>query len=654
MVRFDSNYLNAMDARYYPSELGTTVAPMTEAQQGVDAQLRTGAKLIEINVADPGQAFAARGSGRPIPSAGYGKEQRQEIKELAQVNKAALTVHSGSSTSMSPLGQQGVDAYQRARNMDELRANVDFAHDIGADSITVHVIGTPRPIQSIGDTRLKPEGLDRYDFVDMKTGKMVHQVSGDQEVRLPILDKVDYTDSTGKKRTRYNYRYDPETKGIQYYTPDTMGFKGGSVTFDQAARFFEEKIKIGQLPGFQGEESKKYTGADIALLHYLRQNEVLQQSEYDRWAAQSEERHKQLELLGKPGQDGALIDYITGRKNPNSLTAQQLRELTHKADTLMNKQFSFGSSFDPRRPETWSSAKERINEQYSLLEHEQHSAMERAANAWGSLKQTEDYLHSDDKNYPLRLQPLTKFAHKQNVDGIADLAYHSYQRSKDTGKKVMINPENIFPKFYGSHPDELRNVIQSSRREFEQKIAHDVSDKKKRESMSEEFIGACFDVAHAGMWRRYWEEEGKGKKNFDDWLADQAEALAKEGIIKKVHVSDHFGYEDDSLPPGQGIVPLKKVVDRIRKYEGKIPIISEGFGGPRSQSAKQVTESWRLFNPHVYNQATVLGGEAGETWDKLHYFDNNIRTYTPHFLAGDAVPEMLQPDFRTWEELPLE
>ncbi len=646
MVRFNTNYLNQFDARYYPSEIGTTVSPTIEAPQGVEAQLRSGARLVEISVADPGQAWVARARGGPIPSGAYTKEQRQELKELGQVNKAAMTVHAGSSTSFAPLGREGVDEFQRQRNLDEIKSNVDFAHDIKADSVTVHIIGTPRPVQELGEEKLRPQGLEQYSFADMKTGKLVVQLSGSDEILIPKLVKND--------RGQWDYLYDEQTGGIQYYKPQDMGLNKPTTTFDDAVQYFQKSMNQG---AFRDYQEKNYSGADVALLHYLRQKEILQQSEYDRWQVQSRKLKEQMDLLGKEGDEHKLIDYIAGRKDPTHLSITQLNHLKERAEQLTNSGFSFGVYFDPNRPDTWNSARERVERTWDMMRQEQRAAMERTGHSYDSLNKTKDLItdYNDGVNqYPLRIQSLSKLAEKQNVEGIVDVAMHSYRRSKETKNNVMINPENIFPHFYGSHPDELKEVIIKSRNELARQMQQEGVDKSHAKKLSEEFIGACFDVGHANMWRRYWQEEKGEKKGFEDWLADKAEGLAKEGIIKKVHINDNFGYEDDSLPPGTGIVPIKKVVDRIRKYEGKIPIISEGYGGPKNESWKQVTEAWRAFNPHVYNQATVLSGQVGETWDKLHYFDTALRSYTPTFLAGPAVPEVLAEDFRTWDDIPLE
>lgn len=654
MVQFNTKYLNQFDARYYPSEIGTTVAPQQQAQRGLDAQLRTGAKLVEINVGDVGPATVGLSGGGPIPVGGYGKEERQEIKELAQVNKATVTTHAGSSTTMSPLGQRGPDKEQRERNMEELRADVDFAHDIGAESVTVHVIGTPRPLQRISEReggKIQIMGQEEHHFVDMKTGKLVGNIGGSDEMQMPQLKR--------NPKGGWDFVYDKDTHGIKYYNSQDFGLQQGeSITFDTAARYFEKnKQQVLRNSNLSPDQIDRVTGEELAIAHYFTQNEIVQRSQWQKAQNHSKMSREVLDLLGNPEDKKSLIYNLYNPDEYSKLSRKEREKLDEdlKKASKGYGEFSFVvPGLDPTDSESWNEVRPMIQRRYEELTDVQQSQMLQAGGAKQKLTETEQLLspYNDDvlgRKYYSRIQPLTHLAEKENIEGVADLAYHSYQRSKQTKQKVTITPENIFPKFYGSHPDELRDVVINSRKLFEKQLREkEKINPKDAEKLSKEFIGACFDVGHANMWKRYWKGD---KDKFDDWLVGETEKLAKEGIIKKIHVNDNFGYEDDSLPPGQGNVPIKRVVDKIREHTGKIPIISEGFGVSRDQSWRQITEAWELFNPHVYNQAHVSNTGIKRTWDKLHYFDSNFRSYNPGFLAGPAAVE---EDLTTWEDLPLE
>jgi len=485
--------------------------------------------------------------------------------------------------------------------MDELRANVDFAYDIGSEGMVIHIIGTPRGIPELGKKELEAKGIDTYYLIDKNTGKLLGAISASEQIQLP---KLRYNPNTKK----YEFIYDPETGGVKHYERQT----------------FQDYINMWNKQGKDGLRE--------AINHFMHQQAIKLEGQwryYKRWGDQANETIQNLELID---------DYVRDPEGTLRVIAE--REGEERMKRFKRWWFKEGNRLA-------GVDKDTLEEIRREREREREMSMTNVGSAWQQWQDTLKRIENQD------IVSMTDYAKEGNIDGIVDLAKHSMQqyqkrmrlykegKIKEKPAPIMIQPENIFPRFYGSHPDELRDVIQNARRKF-------MEEAKVDRNTAEKFIGATFDIGHAAMWRRYW----KGTdEEFNEWLIKESEKLAEEGIIGKVHITDSFGYEDDHLAPGEGITPVKKVMDAIKKkLKGKVPIISEGYGQRKGQEWRQITEAWRTFNPHLYNQAYFQRTGAPEMWDRLQYFTLS-RTYSPSFLAGGAAPS---EDFRTWSDLPLE
>ncbi len=78
-----------------------------------------------------------------------------------------------------------------------------------------------------------------------------------------------------------------------------------------------------------------------------------------------------------------------------------------------------------------------------------------------------------------------------------------------------------------------------------------------------EGVKVTFDIGHAHL-----AERRVGKKYTGDAIAKSIEALR--GYLVHVHVHDNHGVEDEHLPPGDGDIDFKPVVNALRsiKYDG--------------------------------------------------------------------------------------
>ena len=144
-----SDYANSMDPEAYGHELqekpslsikdiGMSVPMGISAQNvaGIYSKIRMGAGSIEIGF--PGMISGNRQAQTPGM---YGEDQRQAMRELANINEIKLTTHSAYNI-MGMMGRDPRDNFSitnATQNLHEIQRAVDFAADTaGGGSVVVH------------------------------------------------------------------------------------------------------------------------------------------------------------------------------------------------------------------------------------------------------------------------------------------------------------------------------------------------------------------------------------------------------------------------------------------------------------------------------------------------------------------------------------
>jgi len=181
--------------------------------QGIGAKIKSGAGALEI-----GFAGAVRGQRQAHTPGMYGKDQRQSMKELAEINEVKLTTHASYGImGLAGMDQQGnFSKEQRKIAVDEIKRAIEFAADTAqGGSIVVHTGEFQRPISeetwaqdpnAPGGQRFKqyeeePEkAIIRV--VDDRTGQVMTQVRKNQKVARAIWNKYEednkeYWDANG-------------------------------------------------------------------------------------------------------------------------------------------------------------------------------------------------------------------------------------------------------------------------------------------------------------------------------------------------------------------------------------------------------------------------------------------------------------------------
>ena len=246
------------------------------------------------------------------------------------------------------------------------------------------------------------------------------------------------------------------------------------------------------------------------------------------------------------------------------------------------------------------------------------------------------------------MQTLSGYAREKTAQNIARLGMYAYEveKKKNLKNPLFIAPENIFPEQYGSHPQELRNIVVESRKEMVNQLKKNMPIKE-AEKVAAEHIKATFDIGHANTWKKYF----KGSdEEFKKWLLKEAKQLQKEAIIGNVHLADNFGYEDEHLTPGQGNAPIEDFLKEIKAegYSGKMVV------EPGSQTDQEggiftaLTGAWgHLAHSPVYRSS---GGFA-QSWTDVSggYLGN---TWTPKHVSGTYLPS--KEGWGWYSETPIE
>jgi hypothetical protein len=256
---------------------------------------------------------------------------------------------------------------------------------------------------------------------------------------------------------------------------------------------------------------------------------------------------------------------------------------------------------------------------------------------------------------------------------------------------VFVAPENIFPEMgYGSHPEELIEMVQKSRQKMveyltqpyiqDPKMGWDYDDQTKQsspkviknpyyrgidkheaEKLAEQHIKATFDTQHLGMWWKNFtplpgETVDHRKERFDKWYMEQVQKLEESGIIGNIHVVDGMGGGHTHLPAGQGVMPVVEAVKYLKNKGFKGNMSSEGFGESQLGADRQLTQTWRAFGNRLHSNyfTTATAGFEGfgapVRWTDVHgsYFG---AVQSPYFIFGNYAPSN---DWSMWSQIPLE
>ena len=179
---------------------------------------------------------------------------------------------------------------------------------------------------------------------------------------------------------------------------------------------------------------------------------------------------------------------------------------------------------------------------------------------------------SSIESTPQTFSTLNDFAIKKSAETYANVAQEAYKKFGKTAPIISIeNPPGGEALSTGK---ELKALIVASRDQLSKNLQDKGMSSGKAKNVAKQMIGATWDVGHINMMRK------KGYSEKD--VIKETKEIAP--FVKHVHLSDNFGLDHTELPMGMGNVPLKPMVDEIKK---------QGFKG------KEIIEAgnwWQFFS----------------------------------------------------------
>jgi len=305
-----------------------------------------------------------------------------------------------------------------------------------------------------------------------------------------------------------------------------------------------------------------------------------------------------------------------GKIDPNNINDEQLRiqfkeaqrAVTHGQIFLRNSYRSMKQLFDRAYNVILNEEDKRKLEEYAIeVTQKVTPGIERDFDKLNDLKDVvEKGLRtlSNLKEPPKMIKVLNEFAIDKSAQTFANIAESAF--NKYGNKSPIVSIEN--PPAGGglSRAEDLKELIETSRKKFvENLVQHKGLSISEANGIAEQMIGATWDVGHINMLRK------KGYTEKD--IIEQTKLIAP--FVKHVHLSDNFGLDHTELPMGMGNVPLKPMLEELKKA---------GFKG---QKIIEAGNWWEFF---------AQQGGGNPFWPSIEAFDSPIysSSYGPTWGQG--------------------
>ena len=212
--------------------------------------------------------------------------------------------------------------------------------------------------------------------------------------------------------------------------------------------------------------------------------------------------------------------------------------------------------------------------------------------------------------------PIEDFAAEHSAKTFANTALHAYE--KYGNKAPIISVENLFPGMAFSRSEQLKKLVDNSRKKFVEGAVEKGHSKGDAEAMAKKILGVTWDVGHINMMKK------AGFKDED--IERETKEIAK--YVKHVHLTDNFGYSDSHLPPGMGNVPTKKILEQLEKA---------GFSGKKIIEAGAFAQHFKISPTQSVLEAF---GSPLYTMMAAPYWNQAMGTQGGYFSGyGPVLPE---------------
>jgi hypothetical protein len=448
------------------------------------------------------------------------------------------------------------------------------------------------------------------------------------------VNKGDYIDYENRKvalRDRVP-EYDPESGRFKVRKETWQNF------VEEAQRQNEEIARQKGIHVSELTDDERILPEEAFLRATLQTNEGHSKGWALQYARGFEDDRKRLEKLKKAREFYAKLEAATPPEERWKL-AQQLQEPFAK----------LGIITIPEEKMPTEIIDEQIRAHRRDMEYSRQASTSQQEQALNSLTAQE------------HVESARKYALKESFRSYAEAGMHAWQTTKQKNlqeRPLMVTMENIFPESYGSHPEELKNLITGARREMAQRLVKRGMEADEARRAAETHIKATLDTGHLNIWRKYWNDNpGKtveqNDNEFKQWMLKEVDDMAKKKMIGNVHLTDNMGYQDEHLTPGDGTTPVKEIVSVLRKhgYKGALTVEPGAAATTDVSDFHGLMKTWRLFGSPVYSaHGPVHIDRPKATWADIQYSYFG-QTRAPYYIFGAYAPSQ---DWTLWSQVPFE
>ena len=525
------------------------------------------------------------------------KEHFTEIHRMAKLTGAEPSLHAPiQDLDLAGFGQQGWDPHEQQRKIKQLEGVMDKAHLLdpkGNTPIVVHAGTFPA-------MKWEKGGLKK---IDPETGETIEAPDSRSEMML-------INQQTGEVRpTRYKERHRIGKEEAEPWTPErqmkNMNWDQEKFQLLQWKKMMDEKQdrtdSVLRNMNFEGlkalEEDGQLSERDEANLNMatreLQENKNFKSETYQNMRSAVEDMYERFKKY--PHEKGPMAERY---KHYDETELPKFKEKFAKGEKLIENTEKQLDEVYKKANRATGKEKEKYEEKLSELSQKYNTAI---------FNQTEMAVRAvEDMPSPNTWMPVDDFAQEKTSESLAEAALYSY---KKYGKNSpFVGLENVYPEFALSRAESLKKTIEEARKEFVEKATKKDGlnmSKKDAEAAAEKTIGVTWDVGHIYMLKKsgYTDED----------IRKEAETIAP--LVKHIHLTDNFGFEDSHLPPGMGDVNIKDQLRAIEEEHGK-----EGFKKFRGiVEAGEFVANYKEV-PHLYAlsdlNSPLYSENTGPTWDK--------------------------------------
>ena len=615
------------DLNFTPKDIGLSTKP-GPTLPNLQATIKQGAGRIEFTFMPSGGKGSA---DNPTPES-LGSRDRQDMRELLKINDIKTATHAGvHSVSLAGFSDRGFNSSARAQALKDIRKAINFAGDATrGGAVVFHMHEWQRPLSDLKGRGFNFKSYDEEDqeavlfAVDKRTGDAVSTISKNREVYRPKYTTAEDVGLAGKTDADGNVLQPGDWVDINNkLIPRDAGTER---LFDRVPKFNKDKTNF---------ETERLSWDKL-------------QEETDRWNAANPDKPRR-----EPEEMFAILDFenkVLQAKGSSLYHAQQYDTLKYnrdkikedydlykklKRETPKEEHWKIDSQFMAgRRDREGESPEDYFERAIKSAEDSMRHIHESSASADVQARQFQSVI---DNVESAKMYGLKKTAETIAKAGITAMeTYHKKKKENELIEPIYVAPENWHQNYYGSHPEEMREVVKAARATMVERLKGKYS-KEEAENLAKTHIKATLDVGHLNTLR--YNFEGSNEE-FDKWLLDESEKLVKEGIVGHIHLSDNFGFDDEHVTPGQGNIPMKEFFKRMEKAGMKDIILERG----------SYNEHTAYFDTFAHLNTSLFGVGAHQRFARVRnsHFGYGVPGL---FVAGAYAPSN---DWKLWSDTPLE